>query len=243
METILLIEDELKLAEIVQRELESAGYRVRHAADGRQALHLFHHQPADLVILDWILPELNGLDVLRRIRSSSAVPVLMLTARGDPADRVLGLEVGADDYLVKPFNLPELVARVRALLRRAGRIRQMLASDQAPAKTIIQYDGLILEPEAYSCTLDDETLELTTIEFELLLLLLGHPGRTFNRAYLVETIWKSAYLEGDRAVDNAILRLRKKLGRLGSSLETVRGMGYRMRRREKDNSSEDKAQS
>src|SRR5512133_1023602 len=130
MTTILLVEDELKLAELVQRELETAGYRVCHAATGMQALQLFQSQAPNLVILDWILPELNGLDVLRRIRKDSAVPVLMLTARGDPTDRVVGLEVGADDYLVKPFQLPELVARVRALLRRAERIQEMLSNDQ-----------------------------------------------------------------------------------------------------------------
>ena len=230
MATILLVEDEIKLAEIIQRELEAAGYRVTHAADGRQALQLFQRQPPDLLILDWMLPELNGLDVLRRIRMKSAVPVLMLTARGDPTDRVVGLEVGADDYLVKPFNLPELVARVRALLRRAEQIREMLTTDQAPGEAPVQYGGLILDPQDYSCTLDGQPLELTRIEFEMLSLLLSHPGRTFNRMYLVETIWKSSFLEGDRAVDNAVLRLRKKLNHMGDCLETVRGMGYRMRR-------------
>lgn len=230
MDTILLVEDEINLAEIVRRELEAAGYRVVHAADGWQALQLFQHQPPDLVLLDWILPELNGLDVLRRIRTKSAVPVLMLTARGDPTDRVVGLEVGADDYLVKPFNLPELVARVRALLRRAERIREMLITDQTPNQALIRYSDLMLDPQAHSCTLDGQPLELTPIEFELLSLFLTHPGRTFNRIYLVETIWKSTYIEGDRAVDNAILRLRKKLNQMGDCLETVRGMGYRLRR-------------
>jgi DNA-binding response OmpR family regulator len=232
MEKILLVEDELKLAEIVRRELEVAGYQVFHAADGMQALQEFQRQRPDLVVLDWVLPELNGLEVLRRIRKVSAAPVLMLTARGDPTDRVLGLEVGADDYLVKPFNLPELVARVRALLRRAALIREMLATDQAPRQAVIHYGRLALDPQDRSCILNGEPLELTAIEFELLSLLLSHPGRTFNRIYLVETIWKSSYIEGDRAVDNAILRLRKKLSGMEDCLETVRGMGYRMRRME-----------
>jgi DNA-binding response OmpR family regulator len=230
MTTLLLVEDEIKLAEIIQRELESAGYRVWHAPDGEQALQLFQRLSPDLVILDWMLPEMNGLDVLRQIRTRSAVPVLMLTARGDPADRVVGLEVGADDYLVKPFHLPELVARARALLRRAARIREMLEIDQTRGEALLQYDRLLLNPQDYSCTLEGQALELTPIEFELLSLLLSHPGRTFNRIYLMETVWKSAFIEGDRAVDNAVLRLRKKLGSMGERLETVRGMGYRMQR-------------
>ncbi len=230
MSTILLVEDEFKLAEVVQRELESAGYQVWHAPDGHQGWRLFQLRSPDLVVLDWMLPELNGLDLLRRIRAKSPVPVLMLTARGDPTDRVVGLEVGADDYLVKPFNLSELVARVRALLRREERIREMLAADQVQEEKVIQYEGLILDPLAYSCLLDGEPVELTAMEFELLSLLISHPGRTFNRMYLVEAIWKSAYIEGDRAVDNTVLRLRRKLGRLGDCLETVRGIGYRMAR-------------
>ncbi len=229
MATILLVEDETRLAEIIQRELEQTGYQVWYAADGWQALQLFQRHAPDLLILDWILPGLNGLDVLRRIRVSSAVPVLMLTARGDPTDRVIGLEVGADDYLVKPFNLPEMVARVRALLRRADRIREMLAADLKRNQNLIQYGNLVLDPRAFTCTLDGQPLELTPIEFELLSLLVGHPGRTFNRNYLMETVWKSGFIEGDRAVDNAVLRLRKKLAGTGDCLETVRGMGYRMR--------------
>ena len=232
MKMILLVEDEIKLAEILRRELEVEGYRVEHAADGRQALQLFQRCKPDLLILDWMLPELNGLDVLRRVRAGSAVPVLMLTARGDPTDRVIGLEVGADDYLVKPFHLPELVARVRALLRRAERIQEMLAADQAPSQAALTYGGLSMDPVDYACTLEGQPLELTPTEFELLSLLINHPGRTFNRIYLIETVWKSAYIEGDRAVDNAVLRLRKKLGPLGDCLETVRGMGYRLRRLE-----------
>ncbi len=228
--TILLVEDEIKLAEIIQRELELAGYQTRHAADGLQAIQLFQAHVPDLVILDWILPELNGLDVLRRIRAESPVPVLMLTARSEPMNRVVGLEVGADDYLVKPFNMPELIARVRALLRREERIRATLAADQRGQKASIHYGELVLDPVACTCTLADQPLELTALEFEMLSLILAHPGRTFNRQYLVETIWKVAYIEGDRSVDNAVLRLRKKLGEMGDCLETVRGMGYRMRR-------------
>ncbi|MRR33059.1 response regulator transcription factor, partial [bacterium] len=159
MTTILLVEDELKLAEIIRRELETAGYAVRHAGNGLQAVRLFQQLAPDLMILDWMLPEMNGLDVLKRIRAASAVPVLMLTARGDLTDRVVGLEVGADDYLVKPFNLPELIARVRALLRREERIRETLVKDQFPVETSLHYGGLELDREAYVCALDGQPLE------------------------------------------------------------------------------------
>lgn len=232
MTTILLIEDETNLAGILRRELEVKGYEVLHAADGLEGWAFFQRRAPDLVILDWMLPGLNGLDVLRRIRGGSAVPVLMLTARGEVTDRVVGLEVGADDYLVKPFSLPELVARVGALLRREERIRAVLAQDQDKPAQVITYASLALDPQEVTCTLDGELLELTAIEFELLALLLAHPGRTFNRMYLVETVWKATFLEGDRAVDNVVLRLRKKLGGMGERLETVRGMGYRIRRLE-----------
>ncbi|MBN1316624.1 MAG: response regulator transcription factor, partial [Anaerolineales bacterium] len=190
----------------------------------------FQRRAPDLVILDWMLPELDGLAVLQRIRAESFIPVLMLTARVDPADRVAGLETGADDYLVKPFNMGELIARVRALLRREAHIRETLQADQSQRVSPIQYRSLLLDPLACSCTLDGRPLELTTLEFELLSLLLTHPGRTFNRQYLVETIWQAAYIEGDRSVDNIVLRLRKKLEAMGDYLETVHGMGYRIRR-------------
>lgn len=229
MTTILLVEDETKLAELIQRELQIVGFQVWYVENGSQALQWFQQKSPDLIILDWILPEMNGLDVLRRIRKHSPVPIIMLTARGEATDRVVGLEVGADDYLTKPFNMSELIARVRALLRREERIREMLTTDQNPKHTVIQYGQLTLDPIACSCTLNGNLLDLTALEFELLSLLVSHPGRTFNRIYLVETIWKSAYVEGDRSVDNAILRLRKKLAPLQDCIETVRGMGYRMR--------------
>lgn len=228
MTTILLVEDEIKLAEIIRRELEVIGFQVWHAEDGYQALQLFQQHAPDLVILDWILPEMSGLDVLRQLRKTSPVPILMLTARTDPVDRVVGLEVGADDYLVKPFNMSELIARIRALFRREERIREILSTDQDRAQAPIRYGDLLLDPQACLCTLGGQPLELTALEFDLLFLLLSHPGRTFNRMYLVETIWDSTFIEGDRSVDNAILRLRKKLEPMGDCIETVRGVGYRM---------------
>jgi DNA-binding response OmpR family regulator len=228
MATILLVEDAADLAQVIVRELEAAGYRVLHAADGLAALQSHaHHQP-DLVILDWMLPELDGLEVLRQIRQTSVIPVLMLTARDEEADRVIGLEVGADDYLTKPFSMRELIARVRALLRRIERVQQILEADRARSDAVIAYGPLLLDPEAYRTTLDGEPLDLTRTEFELLHLLLRNPGRAFSRSYLLDTVWGETYLAGDRSVDNAILRLRKKLGPLGDAIETVWGVGYRL---------------
>jgi DNA-binding response OmpR family regulator len=228
MTTILLVEDAADLAQVIVRELEAAGYETLHAADGLTALELHtRHQP-DLVILDWMLPKLDGLDVLRQMRKTSAIPVLMLTARDEEADRVIGLEVGADDYLTKPFGMRELMARVRALLRRIERVQQILEADRTKADTVLTYGPLSLDPEAYRATLDGELLDLTRTEFELLHLLLRNPGRAFSRSYLLDTVWGETYVTGDRSVDNAILRLRRKLGLLGDAIETVWGVGYRL---------------
>ena len=235
MAKILLVEDAADLAQVISRELETAGYEVAHAADGLAALELHVQYQSDLIILDWMLPKLDGLEVLRRIRTSganspaAAVPVLMLTARSEEMDRVVGLEVGADDYLTKPFGTCELVARVRALLRRLDRVRQILDADRRQVETqAVRYSGLYLEPEAYLATMDGQSLDLTRTEFDLLHLLMRNPGRAFSRAYLLDAVWGENYVAGDRSVDNAVLRLRKKLGAMGDLIETVWGVGYRL---------------
>jgi DNA-binding response OmpR family regulator len=228
--TILLVEDAADLAEVIGRELQAAGYRALHAADGHAALELHAAARPDLVVLDWMLPGLDGLEVLRRLRQTASTPVLMVTARDEETDRVIGLEVGADDYLTKPFGMRELVARVRALLRRAELIRQTIMADQAEAAELLSHGGLQLAPQAHWATLDGAALDLSPTEFALLHLLLRSPGRTFSRAYLLDTLWRETYFGGDRSVDNAVLRLRKKLGPLGEAVETVWGVGYRWRR-------------
>ena len=229
MTTILLIEDALDLAGVIRRELEAEGYEVRHAADGLAALQLFGQHTPDLVILDWMLPKLDGLEVLRRLRATSVVPVLMLTARGEETDRVVGLELGADDYLTKPFSVRELVARIHALLRRIQHVQEIVAADRAADATPLSYGALRLDPAAYRATLEGMPLDLTRTEFDLLRLLLRNPGRAFSRSYLLDTVWGADYVTGDRSVDNAILRLRKKLGPLEDTIETVWGVGYRLR--------------
>jgi DNA-binding response OmpR family regulator len=229
MTTILLIEDAQDLAQVIRRELEASGYHVLHAADGVSGVQLHARQQPDLVILDWMLPKLDGLDVLRHIRDSAATPVLMLTARSEEADRVIGLELGADDYLTKPFHMRELIARVRALLRRLQRVEEILAQDRASSEGVLVRGPLALNPQAYQATLGGTPLELTRTEFQLLHLFLRNPGRAFNRPYLLDAVWGEHYVTGDRSVDNAILRLRRKLGPWGENIETVWGVGYRLR--------------
>ncbi|KAA3656154.1 MAG: DNA-binding response regulator [Chloroflexi bacterium] len=228
MTTILVIEDAIELAQTIRREFEGLGYTTLHAVDGVAGMQLFQQTEPDLVILDWMLPKLDGVSVLAQIRAQSAVPVLMLTARGEEADRVIGLELGADDYLTKPFSMRELVARVRALLRRIENVNKILAEDRAQSRSSLNYKGLCLEPEAYEATLNNQHLELTRTEFDLLALLLRNPGRAFSRTYLLDTVWGESYVTGDRSVDNAVLRLRKKLRPLDNAVETVWGVGYRL---------------
>jgi DNA-binding response OmpR family regulator len=234
MTNVLVVEDEPDLRRLVMRELEAAGYEVSYAADGGAALQRVAATSPDLVILDWMLPGLDGLEVLRRLRQTSSVPVLMLTARAEEVDRVVGLEVGADDYLTKPFGMRELVARVRALLRRHARLAEMLAADRTEASEALQLGPLALDPAARLARLDGAPLELTRTELGLLHLLLRNQGRAFSRAYLHDAVWGEPAVEGDRSVDNAILRLRKKLGPLGDAIETVWGVGYRLAARPRE---------
>jgi DNA-binding response OmpR family regulator len=228
MPQILLVEDETTLAEVVTRELIAHGYDVLWASDGLSALSLQREHNPDLIVLDWMLPELDGLQVLREVRQRSAVPILMLTARGEEIDRVVGLEVGADDYLTKPFSMRELMARVRALLRRVANVQRILDADRQVENDVVTLDALRLDPTAYAVTLDGEPLELTRTEFDLLHLLMRHPGRVFSRSYLLDAVWGEFYVTGDRSVDNAILRLRRKLGPHARRIETVWGIGYRL---------------
>jgi DNA-binding response OmpR family regulator len=229
MATILLVEDAADLAQVVLRELEAAGYTTLSAADGLAALEIHKRERPDLVILDWMLPKLDGLEVLRRLRRCAPTPVLMLTARSEETDRVVGLEVGADDYLTKPFSMRELVARVHALLRRAELIRQTVSADREGGGETLRRGQLVLDEAAHLAALDGEPLDLSPTEFALLTLLLRSPGRAFSRQYLLETVWRESYIGGDRSVDNVVLRLRKKLGSLGDAIETVWGIGYRLR--------------
>ena len=212
--------------DLIRAELEAEGHVVRQALDGPTALRLVREQVPQLVILDWMLPGLDGLSVCRQLRQEYLMPIIMLTARGEEVDRVLGLEVGADDYLVKPFAVRELLARARSALRRVElEARRGQANDRAQ-KTIV-HGPLRIEPDSHRAILGDTDLALTPKEFELLHLLAANPGRAFNREFLIERIWGGDFEGIDRAVDNHIRRLRQKLGDFGENIATVHGIGYR----------------
>jgi DNA-binding response OmpR family regulator len=230
MAKILIIEDDAELRLLLERELAAAGFDCALAADGEKGLAAHASDPPDLVLLDWMLPGIDGLEVLRRLRTEATTPVLMLTARGEEIDRVIGLELGADDYLPKPFGIRELLARIRALLRRAEVVRETLTSDREGQSERLTYDSIVLDPVAHAVTCGGEDVDLSHTEFELLHLFLRNRGRAFSRAYLLETVWGVREVPGDRSVDNAILRLRRKLGDAGSTIETVWGVGYRLRK-------------
>ncbi|MBN9389959.1 MAG: response regulator transcription factor [Chloroflexi bacterium] len=239
MAKLLLVEDNLNLAKIIAEELAQAGFKVSQAADGLSALELNAREQPDLIILDWMLPKLDGIGVLQQIRQRSATPVLMLTARDEEADRIFGLNAGADDYLTKPFSTGELVARVQALLRRMELIKQILAGDRgqvagaaAPVAPLV-HGPLRLDSEARLAYLNGDPVDLSSAEFDLLHLFLRNPGRAFSRSYLLDTIWGEDYVAGDRSIDNMVLRLRKKLGVVGNEIETVWGIGYRLRAEQK----------
>ncbi|MAT41547.1 MAG: DNA-binding response regulator [Anaerolineaceae bacterium] len=229
MTTILIIEDSKELANVIKRELEQENYFVLQAFDGNTGIQMACQHSPDCIILDWMLPGKDGLSVLRALGEDRITPVLMLTARSDEADRVIGLEMGADDYLSKPFSMRELLARIHAIMRRNQRIQDFLKNDRSPGQQTIQWNSIVINPIEFRAESEGQDLGLTRTEFDLLYLFVNNPKRVFSRTYLLEAVWGENYIEGDRSVDNAILRLRKKLGENGEMIETVWGMGYKFR--------------
>jgi DNA-binding response OmpR family regulator len=222
METVLVVDDEPTLREVVVRYLERAGYRALEAGDGDEAEALMRTQPPDLVILDLMLPGTDGLELCRRIRADSALPVIMLTARGEEADRIVGLELGADDYVTKPFSPRELVARVRTVLRRTN--------GPVEARDRIQHGDLTLDSETRDVRKSGSLVSLTAREFDLLWFLASHPRRVFSREHLMSRVWgyEPAYDTGTVTVH--IRRLRAKIeddAARPRHIETVWGVGYR----------------
>lgn len=224
MARILIVEDEAALSDLIRSHLEKEGHQIEQAGEGRQALAAADRARPDLVILDWMLPGLDGLAVCRELRRKHLMPILMLTARGEVADRVTGLQVGADDYLGKPFSIVELSARVASLLRRVA-----LDSASADSSQPITFGSLVIDPVGHRATLAGIEIDLRRREMDLLELLLHHPGRTFSREFLLERLWGEDFEGLDRAVDTQMVRLRRKLGDLGPCIETVWGVGYRFR--------------
>ena len=226
MRTILVVDDEANLRHTLAYALRQEGYEVMTAEDGEAAIETFKASAPELVILDLMLPKLDGLEVCRRIRRQSDVPILMLTARDSELDRVVGLEIGADDYLVKPFSMRELVARVRAMLRRASRVAE------PPAVGVIDLPGLRIDVPKRRVTADAREVSLTAKEFDLLAYLAGRPGQVLSRDQIVAGVWGVDFSGDPRTVDTHVKTLRERLGDDADDprwLETVRGVGYRLR--------------
>ena len=223
-EHVLLVEDDPSIREVASLGLEQAGFRVTATGDGRDALTRFRQGPFDLVVLDVMLPSLDGLEVCREIRRESQIPIVMLSARSELHDVVVGLELGADDYVTKPFELPELVARIKAVLRR---------STAGPSEGAISVAGLEIDPAGFSVRKGGEDVALTATEFRLLLELARRPKQVFTRDLLLELVWNYDYLGDSRLVDVAVQRLRGKIEDDPAQpklIQTVRGVGYRFGR-------------
>lgn len=227
MARVLLVEDERGLSALLRSHLEQDGHQVLQAFDGNRALAVAREASPDLLILDWMLPGLDGLRVCREIRRRQLMPIVMLTARDDEKDRVQGLEAGADDYVVKPFSIPELLARVRAMLRRIS--FDTAASSTEPAASRITSGPLIIDELSHTATLSGSPLDLSRRELAVLSMLARNPGRTFTREFLLDHVWGEDYDGLDRAVDTQMVRLRRKLGDFGRYIEAVWGIGYRYR--------------
>jgi DNA-binding response OmpR family regulator len=227
--TILLVDDEESVQKLLTYPLERDGYRVVQARDGEEALARFEAEDIDLVVLDVMLPKLDGLEVCKRLRARSAVPIVMLTARDDELDKVLGLELGADDYITKPFSIREFRSRIRALLRRASTPRYEPREEE-----VIDVDGLRIDPARRSVEVAGKPVQLTYVEFELLRTLASRPGRVFSRQALLEALWGGSEYREPRTIDVHVRHLREKLEedpREPKYLLTVRGVGYRFRER------------
>ena len=219
---LLIVEDEAALVELLRYNFEQEGFRVSAAADGEEALVMVAEDPPDIIVLDWMLPHLSGLEVCRQLRrrpETRAIPIIMLTARGEEGDRVRGLESGADDYLSKPFSPRELVARVRAVLRR---VRPSLAEER------LRFGDILMDLAAHRVTRGGRSVHLGPTEFRLLRYLLEHPGRVFSREQLLDAVWGSDVYVEPRTVDVHIRRLRRALNASSGAdpIRTVRSAGY-----------------
>ncbi|MGI8644353.1 MAG: response regulator transcription factor [Thermomicrobiales bacterium] len=232
MAHLVVVEDERELATLIKRTLESDGHQVETLGDGNVAYDrlISSTEPApDLIVLDLMLPGMDGLELCRQVRQRAVTPILMLTAKSAEIDKVLGLEIGADDYLTKPVSLRELQARVRSILRRMAMMQSESRTDTSDHQVIVT-GTLRVDPAGRDVAVNGNRIQLTAKEFDLIHLLVGNPGRVFSRDYLLDRIWSNDYGGFDRTVDTHILRLRRKLGGPGSPADrivTLWGVGYK----------------
>ncbi len=222
--TILIVDDEQRIIDLARMYIEQEGYTVESETDGLAAYERIRSDEPDLIVLDLMLPSMDGLDICRKVRAESDVPIIMLTARSDDIDKIVGLELGADDYLTKPFNPRELVARIKAIMRRSDR-RSSPADEGTETVTLA---NLSIDPERRSVTVDDKGVKLRMKEFDLLLLLARNPGRVFDRERLLEVVWGYDFAGETRTVDVHIAHLRHKLKGMKPIIETVWGVGYKL---------------
>lgn len=228
MRLVLVVDDDAHIRSVVRFALESSGLRVREAADGETALRLFTEETPALLVLDIMMPGIDGIEVCRRLRQSSLVPIVFMSCRDEEVDRIVGLELGGDDYVTKPFSPRELVARVRAVLRRTRPETPATAS----APSVLQHGELILDSDRFEARRGAQSVPLTVTEQALLKVLLSRPGKVFAREELIESAYGPAHALSDRTIDSHVRRVRQKLATLGADLiETVHGAGYRLRDR------------
>lgn len=226
---ILVVDDEPAVTDLISYNLHKARYRVLTAADGPSALDLARREKPDLILLDLMIPGMDGLEVCRCLRQESLVPVIIITARGEETDRVIGLELGADDYVCKPFSIRELLARIKAVLR-----RQRAAAGDIDQKSILNGpDGLKLDSVSRTAAVGEQNLELSALEFDLLSYFMRRPGRALTRTILLQEVWEYDFSSEERVVDSSVKRLRSKFREYDLDpelIETVRGVGYRWRK-------------
>lgn len=225
---LLVVEDEQDLLEVLRFNLEREGYLVATADSGEKALRAIRQDPPDLVVLDIMLPGMDGLEVCRAVKSEAQthrIPIIMVTAKSEEADVVAGLELGADDYITKPFSPRVLLARLKSVLRRRG-AEEVQGTSQEPT---IKVNDLVIRPDRHEVTVADHSVELTATEFRLLTLLASRPGRVFTRQQIIEAIHGKYAAVTDRSVDVQVVMLRRKLGARGEDIQTVRGVGYRFK--------------
>ncbi|WNC14350.1 response regulator transcription factor [Brevibacillus brevis] len=221
---VLIVEDEIKIASLVESFLQTEGYDCLTATDGNAALQLFAKHKPDIVLLDWMLPQMNGLDICRQLRQIGSPGIIMVTAKSEEADKIVGLEMGADDYLTKPFSLRELSARIRSLLRRMNR------SEHDGSGNVLRRGDLTIHEDSLQVFKGTEELHLTPTEFRILHLLASRPGRVYSRMQLLQHAFEEEFVVDERTVDSHISKLRKKIeseNRTFDYIQTVYGFGYR----------------